>query len=83
MLGSRDVINLKYAKEVGTSLSRDKTYDAGKSLQLGCPILDLVKWNMFLPGKTDLGAVYLKTTERVSHKNKRNTWNILVKELIY
>ena len=44
MLGSRDVINLKYAKEeVGTSLSRDKTYDAGKSLQLGCPILDLVK----------------------------------------
>ena len=43
MLGSRDVINLKYVKEVGTGLSPDKTDDAGKSLQPGSPILDLGK----------------------------------------
>ena len=38
MLGSRDVINLKYVKEVGTGLSPDKTDDAGKSLQPGSPL---------------------------------------------
>ena len=43
MLGSIDVINLKYIKEIGTGLSPDKTDDAGKSLQPGSPILDLGK----------------------------------------
>ena len=43
MLGSRDVINLKYVKEVGTGLSPDKTDDTGKKLQPGSPILDLGK----------------------------------------
>ena len=43
MLGSRDVKNLKYVKEVGTDLSLGKTDDAGKSLQPGSPILDLGK----------------------------------------
>ena len=41
MLASRDVINLKYVKEVGTGLSPAKTNDAEKSLQPGSPILDL------------------------------------------
>ena len=41
MLASRDVINLKYVKEVGTDLSPAKTNDAEKSLQPGSPILDL------------------------------------------
>ena len=43
MLASRDVINLKYVKEVGAGLSPAKTDDAGKSLQPGSPILDLGK----------------------------------------
>ena len=51
MLTSRDVINLKYVKEVGTGLSPAKTDDAEKSLKPGSPVLDLGKWNRFLPGK--------------------------------
>ena len=43
MWGSRDVINLKYVKEVGTGLSPDKTDDEGKSLQPDSPILNLGK----------------------------------------
>ena len=43
MLGSRDVTNLKYVKEVRTGLSSDKTDDAGKILQPDSPILDLGK----------------------------------------
>ena len=43
MLGSRDVINLKYVNEVGISLSQAKTDDAGKGLQPDSPILDLGK----------------------------------------
>ena len=43
MLASRDAINLKYIKEVGTGLSPAKTDDAEKSLQPGSPILDLDK----------------------------------------
>ena len=43
MLESRDVINLKYVKEVETGLSPDKTDEAGKSLKPGSPILDLGK----------------------------------------
>ena len=43
MLVSRDVINLKYVKEVGTNLSPAKTDDAEKSLQPGSPIQDLSK----------------------------------------
>ena len=43
MLTSRDVINLKYVKEVGTGLSPAKTDDAEKSLQPGSPVLDLGK----------------------------------------
>ena len=41
MLGSRDVINLKYVKEVGKALSPTKANDAEKSLQPDSPILDL------------------------------------------
>ena len=51
MLGSRDVINLKYVNEVGISLSQAKTDDAEKGLQPDSPILDLGKWNIFLSGK--------------------------------
>ena len=40
MLGSRRVINLKYVKEVGTSLSPTNNDDAEKSLQPGSPIQD-------------------------------------------
>ena len=40
-LGSRDAINLKYVKEVGTGLSPAKIDDAQTSLQPGSPILDL------------------------------------------
>ena len=43
MLASRDVINLRYVKEVGTGLSPTKNDDAEKSLQPGSPILDLGK----------------------------------------
>ena len=43
MLGSRDVINLKYVKEVGTGLSPAKTDDAGKSWQPSSPIQNLGK----------------------------------------
>ena len=43
MLGSTDMIKLKYVKEVGTGLSPDKTDEAGKSLKPGSPILDLGK----------------------------------------
>ena len=43
MLGFRDVINLRYVKEVGTGLSPDKTDEARKSLKPGSPILDLGK----------------------------------------
>ena len=41
MLASRDVINLKYVKEVATGPSPAKTDNAEKSLQHGSPILDL------------------------------------------
>ena len=41
LLGSRDVTNLKYVKEVGAGLSPAKTDDAEKILQPGSPILDL------------------------------------------
>ena len=51
MLTSRDVINLKYVNEVGTGLCPAKSDDAEKSLQPGSPVLDLGKWNRFLPGK--------------------------------
>ena len=51
MLGSRDVINLKYVKEVGKGLSSTKANDAEKSLQPDSPILDLCIWNIFLSGK--------------------------------
>ena len=51
MLGSRDVINLKYVNELGISLSPAKTDDAEKGLQPDSPILDLGKWNIFLSGK--------------------------------
>ena len=51
MLGSRDVINLKYGKEVGTGISPAKTDDVEKRLQPGSPILDLVRSNKFLSGK--------------------------------
>ena len=43
MLASRDVINLKYVKEVRTGLSPAKTDNAEKSLQPGSPTLDLSK----------------------------------------
>ena len=32
---------------------------------------------------TVMVAVYIKTTVRVSHKNKWNTWNTLIKEFMY
>ena len=51
MLASRDVINLKYVKEVGTGLSPAKADHAEKGLQPGSPILDLGKRNRILPGK--------------------------------
>ena len=43
MLESRDVMNLKYVKEVETGLSPAKTDDAEKILQPGSPILYLGK----------------------------------------
>ena len=43
MLASRDVINLKYVKEVRTGLSPAKTDNTEKSLQPSSPILDLSK----------------------------------------
>ena len=50
MLGSRDVINPKYVKEVEKGLSSANYGDVEKSLQPGSPILKLGKWNIFLSG---------------------------------
>ena len=43
MLASRDVMNLKYVKEVRAGVSPAKTDDAEKRLLPGSPILDLGK----------------------------------------